>query len=204
MREVWNFCAPNIDLYCPDIYLPAFREICEEYTRRGEALYIPECATHSYAASRNLICIGKYHAMCYSPFGFEDMGLPLNASQMALFGADATDPALKKSQDVETYGTINNLLSGMMEKIIARYGTEHLTAGSGEFEQQSLFHLDDIEIQTRYTQPEGECLILREEKNEFFILAHQTTLTFMSAVEERPGIDMLFSIRWKRRWVFTF
>ena len=191
VREVWRYCAPNIDLYCPDIYLPAFREICEEYTRRGEALYIPECATHSYAASRNLLCIGKYHAMCYSPFGFEDMGLPLNANQMALFGADATDPALKKSQDVETYGKINHLLRGMADKLVAAYGTEHLTAGSGEFEKNALLHIDDIEIQIRYEQPEGGFLILRDGKNEFYILAYQTWLNFLSGREDKPGIDVL-------------
>lgn len=191
VREVWNFCAPNIDLYCPDIYLPTFREICTEYTRRGEALYIPECATHSYAASRNLLCVGKYQAMCYSPFGFEDMGLPLNANQMALFGADATDPALKKSQDVETYGKINHLLGGMMGKLISRYGTPDLTASSGEFEKDTLFHMDDIEIQARFTEPEGGCLILRDAEKEFYILAHKTWLNFMSDREDLPGIDVL-------------
>lgn len=41
--EIWNFCAPCIDIYGPDIYLPDFQRICEEYTRRGEPLYIPEC-----------------------------------------------------------------------------------------------------------------------------------------------------------------
>ena len=38
VREVWNFCAPAIDLYAPDIYLPDFTGICDEYTRRGEPL----------------------------------------------------------------------------------------------------------------------------------------------------------------------
>lgn len=191
VREVWNFCAPSIDIYAPDIYLPDFQGICAEYTRRGEPLYIPECPTHSYAASRNLLCVGKYHAMCYSPFGIEDMGQPLNPSQMALFGADASDPALAKSQDVETYSQINHLLRGMMDKILSCYGTEHLDAASGEFEQESVFHMDGVEIRAKFTQPEGGCLILRHSEQEFYILAHHTWLHFLSDCAERPGIDVL-------------
>ena len=190
-REIWNFCAPEIDIYGPDIYLPAFREICEEYTRRGEPLYIPECPTHSYAASRNLLCIGKYHAMCYSPFGIEDMGKPLDAAAMALFGADASDPALQKSQDVKAYSQINHLLRGMIEKLLDKYGTDELDAASGEFEEESAFHMGGVEIKVKYTQKEGGCLVLRESGQEFYILAHHTWMNFQSDSAELPGIDIL-------------
>lgn len=191
VREIWNFCAPSIDLFGPDIYLPAFREICAEYTRRGEPLFIPECPTHAYAASRNLLCIGRYHAMCYSPFGIEDMGQPLNPSQMALFGADAGDPALNTSQDVETYSQINRLLGGMMDRLLARYGTEQIDAASGEFEPENSFYMDGVEIRVKYTRPEGGCLILRESEQEFYILAHHTWMNFRSDSAELPGIDVL-------------
>ena len=191
VREIWRFCAPAIDIYGPDIYLPAFREICEEYTRRGEPLYIPECPTHSYAASRNLLCVGKYHALCYSPFGIEDMGKPLDAAAMALFGADASDPALQKSQDVETYSQINHFLGGMMDKLLAKYGTDQLDAASGEFEPESVFHMGGVEIRTKYTRNEGGCLVLYEGGKEFYILAHHTWMNFQSLNPELPGLDIL-------------
>ena len=41
VHEVWDFCAPEIDVYCPDIYVPQFKAVCDEYTRRGGALFIP-------------------------------------------------------------------------------------------------------------------------------------------------------------------
>jgi hypothetical protein len=189
MREVWRFCAPNIDLYAPDIYLPDFSDICGEYTRRGEALFIPECATHQYAAARNILCVGRYHAVCYSPFGFEDMGLPLNAQQMALFGADATDPALKTPQDVETYGAINRLLSAMMDLLTGQYGTENLQAGSGENEKASVFRMDGVEIHADYLAPQGACLVLRNHEKEFYVLAYEATLSFLSSDPQKPGLD---------------
>lgn len=81
MHEVWQYGAPSIDFFCPDIYVPDFCGVCDKYTRRGGALFIPECATHSYAAPRLAYAVGHYHAVCYAPFGFEDMGLPFNAAQ---------------------------------------------------------------------------------------------------------------------------
>lgn len=191
VREVWNFCAPNIDIYGPDIYLPDFQGICKEYTRRGEPLCIPECPTHSCAASRNLYCIGKFHCICYSPFGIEDMGRPLDPAQMALFGADASDPALMTSQDVETYSLINHLLEGMMDRLLSSYGTDRLDAAAGEFGPESAFHMDGVQIRAKFTGKEGGCLILRESEQEFFILAYKTWLHFISDCKDAQGIDLL-------------
>lgn len=32
VMKIWRLAAPSIDLYAPDIYLPNFAEVCEEYT----------------------------------------------------------------------------------------------------------------------------------------------------------------------------
>ena len=58
VHEVWDFCAPSIDVYCPDIYVPQFKAVCDEYTRRGNPLFIPETATHSYCAPRLIYTVG--------------------------------------------------------------------------------------------------------------------------------------------------
>lgn len=188
-REAWRICAPHIDLYAPDIYLPAFREICDEYTRRGEALFIPECAIHRYAASRNILCIGHYHAICYSPFGLEDIGLPLNPQQMALFGADAADDALKMPQDETVYGKINRLLTGMMGRLTQQYGTGNLDAGTGEFEKASVFQRGSIQIVANYLKHEGAAMVLWEDDYDLYILAYETALQFLSADPQKPGLD---------------
>ena len=47
MMEVWEYCAPQIDVFAPDIYVPDFPGICDAYVKRGNPLFIPECATHS-------------------------------------------------------------------------------------------------------------------------------------------------------------
>ena len=117
------------------------------------------------------------------------MGLPLNAQQMALFGADAQDPALASPQEVEPYGKINQLLNGMMARLTAQYGTDHLQAGSGELEETSLFRMDGVSIQATYSKPEGACLVLRGNEGDFLILAYETTLNITSADPDKPGLD---------------
>ena len=72
------------DAYCPDNYVPQFKAVCDEYTRRGGALFIPEAATHSYCAPCLVYTVGHYHAMCYSPFGFDDIGHPFTKELISI------------------------------------------------------------------------------------------------------------------------
>ena len=191
MAEVWHFCAPNIDVITPDIYVPNFSEICDEYTRRGNPLYIPECATHSYAGTRELLCVGRYHAMCYSPFGFEDIGLPFNNSQMALFGIDVTDPALATPQNAENYGRISRILCSMMPVLTSEYGTKSLQASSAEVDKTACFSMGKYIINVSFPSPDGACLVLQESEDRFYIVVQSAYISFESADPKRPGIDIL-------------
>lgn len=74
MYEVWQYGAPCIDLHTPDIYVHDFCNICDEYTRRGKPLMIPECSTHSYSGPRMLYTVGHYHALCYAPLALKIWG----------------------------------------------------------------------------------------------------------------------------------
>lgn len=196
MMEVWHYCAPNIDIIAPDIYVPNFVEVCDEYTRRNNPLYIPECATHSYAGPRAIFCVGHYHAMCYSPFGFEDMGKPFTNSQMYLFGADVTDPALSTPQNVAEYKAINLALQSMMPMLTEKYGTNDLQAASSETGSVAAFSMGTYQINAIFESPlmarkDGACLVLKESKDTFYLLVHAVTLQFLSADPSQPSLDIL-------------
>ena len=191
MMEVWRYCAPSIDIFAPDIYVPNFTEVCEEYTRGGNPLYIPECATHGYAGARAVLCVGRYHGICYSPFGFEDMGAPFTNQQMALFGADVTDPALQKPQDVDTYGKLNRMLESMMPLVTEKYGTTDLQASSGEISDMAEFEMGDYRICASFREKAGVCLVLRVSEDSFYLIVQNVALAFRSSDPERPGIDIL-------------
>ena len=70
VNDVWRAGAPAVDMLSPDLYLQYFDEVCERYTRNGNALFIPETRASSGNA---LLAFGKYGAIGFSPFGIERM-----------------------------------------------------------------------------------------------------------------------------------
>ena len=209
VHEVWDYCAPSIDVYCPDIYVPQFKAVCDEYTRRGGALFIPESATHSYCAPRLLYTIGHYHAACYSPFGFDDIGHPFTATQAFLFGMDVTDPALKTPQSLAEYQAIGQLLKNMLPLVSQAYGTERLQAVSAETDpaipdpegnpflaKHPCMDFEGFRLHVSFQGPtnpraDGACLCLAMSSTECYILGNACGLSLESLVPDQPNLDYL-------------
>lgn len=209
VHEVWDFCAPSINVYCPDIYVPQFKAVCDEYTRRGNALFIPESATHSYCGPRLLYTIGHYHAACYSPFGFDDIGKPFTAVQGFLFGMDVNDPALKTPQDFTEYQAAGQLLRNMLPLISEAYGTDRLQAVSAETDpaipdpggnpflaKQPAMNFDTFRVTVSFQGPmnsraDGVCLGLAVSDTECYLLGNACGVTLSSLVPDQPNLDLL-------------
>ena len=196
MMEVWEYCAPHIDVFAPDIYVPDFPGVCDAYTKRGNPLFIPECATHSYAGVREAYVVGHYHAMCYSPFGFEDIGKPFNAQQGALFGMDVSDPALKTPQNVEEYYWFTHNLQEMMPLLAAKYGTADLQAVCSERKEENemvfgSFGFRVILEHARIKDSRGVCLVLKETEDTFYVMVHAAGLAFFTTDEKKPNAGIL-------------
>ena len=209
VHEVWDFCAPNIDVYCPDIYVPQFKAVCDEYTRRGGALFIPESATHSYCAPRLVYTLGHYHAMCYSPFGFDDIGKPFSAVQGFLFGMDVSDPALKTPQSFAEYAAFGQILREMMPMLAEAYGTDRLQAVSAETDPAipgpggnpfaaipPTMSFGGFRLSVRFQSPmnprnDGACLCLKISDSECWVVGSACGLTITSADPAKPNLDLL-------------
>ncbi len=209
VHEVWDFCAPNIDVYCPDIYVPQFKAVCDEFTRRGGALFIPESATHSYCAPRLVYTLGHYHAMCYSPFGFDDIGKPFTAIQGFLFGMDVSDPALKTPQSAAEYAAFGRILREMTPMLAAAYGTDRLQAVSAETDPAipgpggnpfaavpPAMDFGAFRLSVRFQSPmnprsDGACLCLKLSDTECWVVGSACGLSFSSADPAKPNLDLL-------------
>lgn len=195
VHEVWDFCAPAIDVYCPDIYVPAFLEICREYTRRGNPLFIPEAATHSYCAPRMVYTVGHHHAVCYSPFGFNDIGKPFTAAQGFLFGMDVTDPALKTPQNFAEYAATARNLSGLMPFITKKLGTNDLQADCGEAHDQGMLDFGDVKVLASFqgrmqSRNDGYLLAVRIAEDELYLMGNASGAMLMSGSGEMPNLDL--------------
>jgi beta-galactosidase GanA len=70
--DIWRAAAPSIDFIAPDIYMDEFTWACQEYTRSGNPLFIPETRGGEIGAARAFYAFGEYGAGCFAPFGIDN------------------------------------------------------------------------------------------------------------------------------------
>lgn len=196
LMDIWCLTAENIDVIAPDIYVPYFCKVCAEYNTKGNPIFIAECATHSYAAAREIYTVGKHHAMCYAPFGIEDIGQPFTAMQGRLFGMDTEDEMLKTPQDIEEYANVNHILREMMPIIGKCYGTDNLQGTSSEECARKCFDMYPYKIIADFTssysqKKNGACMVVRIAEDEFYIVASGCVIQMDSCDETRPNVDII-------------
>lgn len=196
MMEVWKFAAPAIDVIAPDIYVQNFCEICDAYTKMGNPLFIPETATHSHVGPRLVYTVGHHHAICFAPFGFEDMGQEFSGTQSYLFGVDTSDPLLQTPQNVEEYRWYNQTLAAMMSMLADAYGTDRLQAVITEVPDKNRMMFGSYGFMVLFDLPiiqrkDGVCLALQVSEDTFYLIANACMLAPFSADPEKPNVDLL-------------
>ena len=193
VMEVWRHAAPSIDIVGPDIYVPDFCDVCDAYRKLGNPLFIPESATHAYAAARQIWAIGHHRAVCYAPFGFEDLGQPFDASAGILFGADASDKALATPQDAAEYGQVTRLLGQLLSLAPDAVGTPRLDAVTSERPEERLLAWDGLGVRVSFGRGAlpGACAAVQVGPGELYLLAFRCALRPVSIDPERPHVDIL-------------
>ena len=197
VHEVWQYCAPSIEAYSPDIYVPAFVQVCDEFTRRDNtALFIPECATHSYCAPRMVYSVGHYHAACYAPFGFDDIGQPFSAVQGFLFGMDVNDPALNTPQNYEEYGLIGKTLGCLIPVISDKLGTDRLDATYGEKKDNDTISFGDLCVNATFKSPmqprsDGFLMCAQLSEDEILLFGNACSINLASSSDTMPNVDII-------------
>jgi hypothetical protein len=116
VMDIWRAASPEIDIYAPDIYLLDFKAICESYSRSVNPLFIPEARRGDEAARNAFWAFAQHDAICFAPFGIEDI---------------STDHPLVKSYDLlaqltalitEHNGT--GKMAGVLQQKAEEKGTE--------------------------------------------------------------------------------
>jgi hypothetical protein len=70
--DVWKAAAPSIDILAPDIYYPKFYDICAQYRRPDNVLWVPETNFNPYFAGFIYQVFGYFNGLGFSPFGIDD------------------------------------------------------------------------------------------------------------------------------------
>lgn len=203
---LWKVAAPSLDLIAPDIYLPDFKGVCEEYTVCENPLFIPEARRDPVTASNAFYAFGGVNALCFSPFAVEDflrndlkpMDPALLASlniSMRGFNCEGTGPYFQKSCEV---------LNGILPLITDRRGSDKMCGfiKANPYETGCIVLMDGYDIQLDYTSGEnekktGSAGIIFKEENGFYIsgcnvkfkvLPKKGSNTFVTTVRLEEGV----------------
>ena len=153
VKELWKLAAPSISCYAPDIYVNNFGKVCDEYATSGNPLFIPEVRATKDSASFLMYAVGKHGALCFAPFGIEDLfgkrsdeigGSLLSALNI---GADAFDPSGAGNRLAAAYDLIGN----MKELIFEAHRKKQIHAFLEYHDAGTTIHLTHYDAQISYT-----------------------------------------------------
>lgn len=76
VHPIWKAVAPSLFTLAPDIYVPYVSQVLDEYASADNPLLVPEVRKDATTASYALYAFAQHNAICYSPFGIEEINLP--------------------------------------------------------------------------------------------------------------------------------
>ena len=195
VQEIWRKAAPSLFAFGPDIYVPYCADVMDEYASGDNPLVIPEIRKDAVTASYALYAFGGKNAICYSPFGIEELSLDpseIQAPPMEVMVALNIDPSAFNITDSCAY---LSRVYGMMEEMEPLYlkyrGTPHLKAfiRHGEHDYGTVLHFEKYDVAIAYAprmeaKPLGAGLIMDLEPDKFLLVGTRCTLRFMP----KPGV----------------
>lgn len=202
VHKIWKLVTPSLFTLAPDIYVPYVADVMEEYSYEGNPLVIPEVRKDAVTASYCLYAFGKHNAICYSPFGIEELALPpeaIDKPPMELMIALNIDPSafeIAGSKDYlsRTYELIEN-----MKPLYLKYrGTEHLKSylKKSDTDYGAYFHFSKYDLAVKYN-PKATCkplaagMVYELSENSFLVVGMMSSLTFRPKAGENLKVHYL-------------
>lgn len=138
MLDIWKLGAPSLDILAPDIYTFDFAGVADSYARADNPLFVPETRRDKWAAANLYLAVGRYHTLCYSPFGAESIGED-HSFITGRIHTDSKDKNVSSPVVKEYLAQSYRLLGNMLPVITGHYGDGKMTGfvqGCGEKEKQ--------------------------------------------------------------------
>ncbi|MCR5137675.1 MAG: DUF5597 domain-containing protein [Oscillospiraceae bacterium] len=201
MHPIWKAAAPSLFALGPDIYVPYCADVMDEYADEGNPLFIPEIRKDAVASSYALYAFGRKNAICFSPFGIEDLALDpgqLDKPPMELMIALNIDPSafdITGSKDClsATYGMLKELEPLYLE----HRGTRRLQScvRHGENDYSAFLRFENCDLVVKYGprmsgKPLGACQVYELAPDRFLVIGLNCTPEF----RVKPGTDRKMDI----------
>ena len=202
VHDIWKASAPSLFTLAPDIYVPCVADVMKEYSYSGNPLLIPEVRKDAITSSYCLYAFTKYNAICYSPFGIEDLALPpesIKRPPMEVMIALNIDPEAfnitnSKEYLAETYDLVNNLKPLLLE--YRNTDKIHSFLKKSETDFGTLVKLSDYDAIVSYkpkmeSKPTACGGIIELDNNKFLIFGMMCSFEFRVKSGEASMVDVL-------------
>lgn len=221
MQPIWRATAPSLFALAPDIYVPYVPQILDAYTTPENPLVIPEVRKDAVTAAYCLYAFGQHNAICYSPFGVEELNMDpsmIDVPPMEVMIALNIDPSAFDIAGSAPYLAKAYDLVNQMKPLYLKYrGTEHMKSyvKKSETDYGTYMKFEEYNLQIGYSpripkQPVAGGIIYELEPNKFLLIGMQSSFTFTPKVGENKKVEMvmleegdLVNGEWKRKRIFN-
>ena len=202
VQDIWRVAAPSLFTFGPDIYVPYCADVLDEYASDDNPLFIPEIRKDAVASSYALYAFGAKNALCFSPFGIEDLNLDpdqLDKPPMEVMIALNIDPSafdITGSREclTATYGILKEL-----EPLYLQYrGSSHLQAcvRHGEVDYSGFLRFENYDLCVSYGprqsgKPLGACYAIELDANRFLLIGLNCGVNFHVKPGDKYQMDIL-------------
>ena len=196
MQPIWRAAAPSLFAFGPDIYVPYCADVMDEYASDGNPLFIPEIRKDAVASSYALYAFGAKNAICFSPFGIEDLALDpdqLDKPPMELMIALNIDPsAFDITGSKQCLAATYDLLAQLEPLYLQYRGTDHLKTcvRHGENDFSAFLRFENFDLCVKYGprmsgKPLGCCYVIELSPQKFLLAGLNCTPEF----RVKPGVN---------------
>lgn len=202
VHRIWKLAAPSLFALAPDIYVPYTADAMESYSYPGNPLFIPEVRKDAVTASYCLYAFLKLHAICYSPFGIEDLGLlpeEVEKPSAEVMAALNINPAVFETEGGRQYlGRVYSLLQNLEPLYLKYRGTGHIQSyvRKSETDLGICLRFGGCQAVIDYmpvvrAKPVAAGAIFELGENRFLIAGMMSRITFMAKSGEREKVSVL-------------
>ena len=195
VQPVWRAAAPSLFAFGPDIYVPFCADVMDSYASEQNPLFIPEIRKDAVASSYALYAFGAKNAICFSPFGIEDLALDpsqLDKPPMELMIALNIDPsAFDITGSKDCLAATYDLLRQLEPLMLQHRGTARQQAcvRHGECDYSAFLRFSACDLAVSYGprmsgKPLGACLAFELSPEKFLLVGLNCTPAF----HVKPGV----------------
>lgn len=202
VHRIWKLAAPSLFALAPDIYVPYTADVMEAYSYPGNPLFIPEVRKDAVTASYCLYAFVKFHAICYSPFGIEDLGLlpeEVEKPSAEVMAALNINPAVFETEGGRQYlGSVYGLLQNLEPLYLQYRGTGHMQCyvKKSETDLGTCIRFAGYQAVIDYmptvrAKPVAAGVIFELDENRFLIVGMMSRVVLMAKVDEGKKVAVL-------------